>query len=161
MRRARHGSRSIARAVCALALAVSGIGLAQEGKPKTPMHTPSLGNSGVSSVSLTTEVRTALEELLGRLRAHLRDAGQAVDLHCEAPRVWAYSGKVEAAAAWIGRQVRRMGFAFSSEGQLTNFYGFTAITNDAKHVSDVMVGGLIEGGPAIIAFLQRCHPNEF
>jgi hypothetical protein len=125
------------------------------------MHTPSLGNPGVVTVSLTRDVRSALEELLGRLRAHLRATGQPEDLRCEAPKVWAYTGKVEAAAAWIGRQVRRMGFAFSSEGQLKNFYGFTAITNDARHVSDVMVGGLIEGGPSIIAFLERCHPNEF
>jgi hypothetical protein len=144
-----------------MALAGSGVGTSQEGKLKTPMHAPSLGNSGVSSLALTRDVRTALQELLGRLRAHLRAAGQPEDLRCEAPRAWAYPGKIEAAAAWIGQQVRRMGFAFSSEGQMANSYAFTATTNNPVHASDVMIGGLIEGGPSVIAFLQRCHPNEF
>ena len=98
--------------------------------------------------------------MLGRLRAHLRDGGQPVEVRCNSPRVWAYPGKVEAAAAWIGRQVKRVGFAFTSEGQLRNSYAFTATTNDPIHLSDVMVGGLIEGGPAVIVFLQRCHPSE-
>ena len=150
----------LARAACLLAIFASGASLAQQGKQKIPTRTPWLGDSGVASYPVTASVHSALEELLARLREHLRDAGTAQDLHCETPRVWAYPGKIEAAAVWIGRQVRRMGFAFSSEGQLSNSYAFTATTSDPKHASDVMVGGLIEGSQAVIAFAQRCHPNE-
>jgi hypothetical protein len=156
-----HGFRSATQVLCLLALALSGVGVTQEGKLKTPMHAPSLGNSGVSSLPLTQDVRTALQELMGRLRTHLRNTGQPEDLRCDAPKAWAYPGKIESAAAWIGQQVKRMGFVFSSEGQMTNSYAFTATTTNPLHVADVMVGGLIEGGPAVIAFLQRCHPNEF
>lgn len=53
-----------------------------------------------------------------------------------------------------------MGFVFSSEGQMVNSYAFTAITNDPRHGADVMVGGLIDGTQAVIAFVQRCRPNE-
>lgn len=141
-------------------LTMSSLGLAQDGKAKTPTRSPSTGVPLVSSAPITPQVGTALEELLERLRAHLREAGQVADVRCDAPRVWAYPGTVEAAAAWIGRQVRRLGFAFSSEGQLAHSYAFTAVTNDPKHVSDVMVGGLIESGPAVMAFLERCHPGD-
>jgi hypothetical protein len=152
--------RSVTQALCLLTLAFSGVGVTQEGKLKTPTHAPSLGNPGVSSLTPTQDVRTALQELMGRLRTHLRNAGQPEDLRCDAPKAWAYPGKIESAAAWIGRQVKRMGFDFSSEGQMVNSYAFTAITSNPMHPADVMIGGLIEGGPAIIAFLQRCHPNE-
>jgi hypothetical protein len=156
-----HGFRSTAQVLCLLALALCGVGVTQEGKLKTPMHAPSMGNSGVSSLPLTRDVRTALQELMGRLRTHLRNAGQPEDLRCDAPKAWTYPGKIESAAAWIGRQVKRMGFTFTSEGQMANSYAFTATTTNPLHAADVMVGGLIEGGPNVVAFLQRCHLNEF
>jgi hypothetical protein len=71
-----------------------------------------------------------------------------------------YIGNIDAAAEWIGKQIKKRGFEISSEGQLELSYGFTAQTALVNHEDDLMLGGMIERRDGVIAYLQRCHPKN-
>ena len=128
-------------------LALSSLGFAQPSKPVKPL-------------AITTTIKSAAGELLEQFRAFLRKEGSSDALKCDAPSAWLYTGKIDAAAEWIGKEIKRRSFEISSEGPLKLSYGFTAQTGLVNHEDDLMLGGLIEQPKGVIAYLQRCHPGD-
>ena len=132
-------------------LVLSGLGLAQP----TPQ-----ASKPVKPVAITTAIKSAANELLEQFQAFLRKEGSSDAIKCDAPSAWLYAGKIDDAAEWIGKEIKKRSFEISSEGPLKLSYGFTAQTLLLDHEDDLMLGGLIEQPKGVIAYLQRCHPGD-
>ncbi len=128
-------------------LALSGFGFAQ-------------AKDSIKPLAVNPLIKLALSELLEQFQAFLRQQGANDALKCETPGAWLYVGNVDAAAEWIGKQIKKRGFEISSEGQLELSYGFTAQTALVNHENDLMLGGMIERRDGVITYLQRCHPKN-
>jgi hypothetical protein len=113
----------------------------------------------IKPLTINPTIKQAVNELLKQFQAFLREQGANDAVKCETPGAWLYVGNVDAAAEWIGKQIKKRGFEISSEGQLELSYGFTAQTALVNHENDLMLGGMIERRDGVITYLQRCHPK--
>lgn len=111
-------------------------------------------------IAATPGVEMAIQELLERYGRYLKSNGLPTQVSCEPVMTWSFPGRIEAAAAWIGREVKRRGWRFASEAQLRHSYAFTAVSGELHHLDDGIFGGLIEEDRWVTIFLQRCHPIE-
>lgn len=155
-----RNARTVRAARCLLIALAATLGSAgAQGEPRHadgPKHlTPE-----PQSAPITPDVTRAIEELLGQYHAYRAERALSTELRCELPLVWSFLGRIEAAAAWVGRFVESRGWRFTSEDQLRYSYAFTAVSSERLHAEDFIGGGLIEAASSVTVFLERCHPPE-